>query len=43
MMARVRELDILNKPVDIAYHLQIERWNGSEYLQAKLLDIRAAH
>jgi single-stranded-DNA-specific exonuclease len=39
MMNRVKEID-LERPIDIAFHLQIERYNGSEYLQAKLLDIR---
>lgn len=42
MMPRVRELDLLQKQVDIAFHLQIERYNGNEYLQAKLLDVRPA-
>ncbi|MGQ0813687.1 MAG: single-stranded-DNA-specific exonuclease RecJ [Gemmatimonadota bacterium] len=41
MMQRVKELD-LARPVDIAFQLQIERWNGNEYLQAKLLDIRSS-
>ena len=42
MMPRVREQDLAQKQVDIAFHLQIERYNGYEYLQAKLLDIRPA-
>lgn len=42
MMARVRELDIAQQQVDVAYQLQLERWNGNEYLQARLLDIRVS-
>lgn len=42
MMPRIRELDLLQKRVDFAFHLQLERWNGNEYLQAKLLDVRPA-
>ncbi|MGQ0561978.1 MAG: single-stranded-DNA-specific exonuclease RecJ [Gemmatimonadota bacterium] len=42
MMHRVKEID-LSRAVDVAFHLQIERWNGNEYLQAKLLDIRPSN
>ena len=42
MMPRVKDQDLAQKEVDIAFHLQIERYNGYEYLQAKLLDIRPA-
>ena len=42
MAARMRDMDVANQPFDIAYQLQIDRWNGNEYLQARLLDIRPA-
>lgn len=42
MAARLRELNVSSAPVDVAFHLQIDRWNGREYLQARLLDVRIA-
>ncbi|HEX6558901.1 MAG TPA: single-stranded-DNA-specific exonuclease RecJ, partial [Longimicrobiales bacterium] len=42
MAARLREIDVSRQPVDVAFQLQVDRWNGNEYLQARLLDIRLA-
>ena len=43
MMERLREMAITSaKPIDVAYHLQTDRYNGMEYLQARLLDVRLA-
>jgi single-stranded-DNA-specific exonuclease len=42
MAARVREMDVTHAPIDVAYHLQTDIWNGNEYLQARLLDIKSA-
>lgn len=42
MAARIRELNVTAAPVDVAFHLQIDRYNGYEYLQARLLDVRIA-
>ena len=39
MAERVKTYD-LKAPIDVAFQLQIERWNGQEYLQAKLMDVR---
>lgn len=36
----IRELDVTRAPIDVAFHLQTDRWNGNEYLQARLLDVR---
>ena len=41
MAERVKALD-LKQPIDVAFQLQLERWNGMEYLQARLLDVRPA-
>lgn len=41
MMNRMRELEVMSgKQIDVAFQLQIDRYNGYEYLQAKLLDVR---
>ena len=39
---RLREVDVARGPIDIAYQLQENHWNGRTELQAKLLDMRAA-
>ncbi|HEU5209997.1 MAG TPA: single-stranded-DNA-specific exonuclease RecJ [Longimicrobiales bacterium] len=39
--ARVQQLD-LRAPLDIAFQLHEDVWNGSERLQLRLLDVRAA-
>jgi single-stranded-DNA-specific exonuclease len=40
MAARMRELQVEREPFDVAFQLQVDRWNGNEYLQARLLDVR---
>ena len=42
MAARLREIDFSRQKIDVAFQLQVDRWNGSEYLQARLLDVRPA-
>lgn len=41
MAAQVRELDVTRTAIDVAFQLQMNRWNGHETLQARLLDVRA--
>ena len=40
MANRINEVDVTRGTIDVAFQLQLERWNGTEYLQAKLLDLR---
>ena len=40
MAARVREIDVGRNRIDVAFSLQVDRWNGNEYLQARLLDVK---
>ena len=40
MANRLNDVDVTRTTIDVAFQLQLERWNGSEYLQAKLLDLR---
>ena len=40
MMARIRELQLEQKEFDVAFQMQVDVFNGVEYLQAKLLDVR---
>ena len=42
MAARLADIDVTRTHLDVAFQLQLDRWNGNEYLQARLLDIRAA-
>ncbi|MBI4410096.1 MAG: single-stranded-DNA-specific exonuclease RecJ [Gemmatimonadetes bacterium] len=39
---RLRDLDVSRGPIDIAFQLHEDRWNGRVQLQARLLDLRAA-
>lgn len=40
MAHRIGEIDMTRNTIDVAFHLQMDRFNGREYLQAKLLDLR---
>ena len=40
MAERARELDVGTHPIDVAYQLQENHWNGRIELQARLLDMR---
>ena len=42
MAHRLNEIDVSRTNIDVAFQLQLERYNGEEYLQAKLLDLRPA-
>jgi hypothetical protein len=42
MAYRLNEIDVARSNIDVAFQLQLERYNGEEYLQAKLLDLRPA-
>lgn len=42
MAERLRAMDLNANDIDVAFQLQVDRWNGQEYLQAKLLDVRLA-
>jgi single-stranded-DNA-specific exonuclease len=42
MAGRMRHTDLEGCPLDVAFQLQQDRWNGRERLQARLLDIRRA-
>jgi single-stranded-DNA-specific exonuclease len=42
MAERVRDLDVSNSPIDIAYQLQENYWNGQVELQARLIDLRTS-
>ena len=41
MANRLNDVDV-TAPIDVAFQLQLERYNGAEYLQAKLLDLRVS-
>ena len=41
MAHRLADLDVSGK-IDVAFQLQLDRYNGYEYLQARLLDLRAS-
>jgi single-stranded-DNA-specific exonuclease len=41
MAHRLNDLDVSQK-IDVAFQLHLDRYNGHEYLQAKLLDLRAS-
>jgi single-stranded-DNA-specific exonuclease len=41
MANRLNDVDV-TRAIDVAFQLHLERYNGSEYLQAKLLDLRAS-
>ncbi len=41
MAHRLNDLDVTSK-IDVAFQLHLDRFNGYEYLQAKLLDVRSA-
>ena len=42
MATRLNDLDLTRTPIDVAFQLHLDRFNGREYLQAKLLDLRAS-
>ena len=42
MANRLNDLDLTRTPIDVAFQLHLDRFNGREYLQAKLLDLRAS-
>jgi single-stranded-DNA-specific exonuclease len=39
---RLRELDVTRGPIDVAFQLQENHWNGRSELQARLVDLRLA-
>lgn len=42
MAERLRGLDFGSTPIDVAFQLQQDEWNGRERLQARLVDVRVA-
>jgi single-stranded-DNA-specific exonuclease len=40
MAERLRDIDIANSPIEIAYQLQENHWNGQVELQVRLIDLR---
>jgi single-stranded-DNA-specific exonuclease len=42
MANKLNEVDVARSNIDVAFQLQVDRFNGREYLQAKLLDFRAS-
>jgi single-stranded-DNA-specific exonuclease len=42
MAERLRDIEFGSTPLDVAFHLQQDEWNGRERLQARLVDVRAA-
>jgi single-stranded-DNA-specific exonuclease len=40
MAERARTLDLARTPIDVAFQLQEDRWNGRQRLQARLVDLR---
>jgi single-stranded-DNA-specific exonuclease len=42
MAERLRDLDFGSTPIDAAFQLQQDEWNGRERLQARLVDLRPA-
>jgi single-stranded-DNA-specific exonuclease len=41
MANRLNDLDVTRTAIDVAFQLHLDRFNGRDYLQAKLLDLRA--
>jgi hypothetical protein len=42
MAERLRDIDFGSTPLDVAFQLQQDEWNGRERLQARLVDVRVA-
>ncbi len=42
MAGRLNDLDVTRTNIDVAFQLNVDRFNGRDYLQAKLLDLRAS-
>jgi single-stranded-DNA-specific exonuclease len=42
MAERLRSIDIVREPFDVAFHLHEDSWNGGSRLQARLIDLRPA-
>ena len=42
MAGRLRDIDFGSTPIDVAFQLQQDEWNGAERLQARLVDVRIA-
>ncbi|MBI4545234.1 MAG: single-stranded-DNA-specific exonuclease RecJ [Gemmatimonadetes bacterium] len=42
MAERLKEVDVARTAIDVAFHLQEDRWGGGVGLQARLLDLRPA-
>lgn len=42
MADRLRSVDVARGPIDVAFQLQENRWNGRVELQARLVDLRSA-
>ncbi|HEX2166579.1 MAG TPA: single-stranded-DNA-specific exonuclease RecJ [Longimicrobiales bacterium] len=42
MAERLRAIDFGSTPIDVAFQLQQDEWNGRERLQARLVDVRIA-
>jgi single-stranded-DNA-specific exonuclease len=39
---RARTIDFSRTPIDVAFHLHEDRWNGRQRLEARLVDVRPA-
>jgi single-stranded-DNA-specific exonuclease len=42
MAERARAFDLVRTPIDVAFQLQDDHWNGRDRLQARLIDLRPA-
>lgn len=42
MANRLNDVDVTKTAIDVAFQLHLDRYNGRDYLQAKLLDLRAS-
>lgn len=42
MAERARAIDLVRTPIDVAFQLQEDHWNGRDRLQARLVDLRPA-
>ncbi|MBR9990775.1 MAG: single-stranded-DNA-specific exonuclease RecJ, partial [Gemmatimonadetes bacterium] len=42
MAGRLKDIDFGSTPLDVAFQLQQDEWNGRKRLQARLVDVRAA-
>jgi single-stranded-DNA-specific exonuclease len=42
MAERLRDINMTAGPLDVAFQLQEDRWNGRDRLQARLVDVRVA-